>query len=43
MGALAVGIIRGLAVHFDEADRIVVEPTTREDGQHVFIRVRRVE
>ena len=41
MGALAVGIIRGLAVHFDEADRITVEPTTREDGQHVRIVVRR--
>lgn len=41
MGALAVGLIRGLAVHFDEADRITVEPTTREDGQHVRIVVRR--
>jgi hypothetical protein len=41
MGALAVGIVRGLAVYFDEADRIEVEPTTREDGQHVQIRVRR--
>ncbi|KAA9339590.1 hypothetical protein F0P96_02970 [Hymenobacter busanensis] len=41
MGALAVGIVRGLAVYFDEADQIQVEPTTREDGQHVQIRVRR--
>jgi hypothetical protein len=41
MGALAVGIIRGLATYFDEADHICVEPTTREDGQHVTIRVRR--
>jgi hypothetical protein len=42
MGALAVGIIRGLATYFDEADRIEVEPTTREDGRHVTIRVRRI-
>ncbi|GAA4387779.1 heme NO-binding domain-containing protein [Hymenobacter koreensis] len=42
MGALAVGIVRGLAVYFDEAEQIVVEPTTREDGQHVQIRVRRL-
>ena len=42
MGALAVGIVRGLATYFDEADRIEVTPTTREDGQHVHIRVRRL-
>lgn len=41
MGALAVGIVRGLATYFDEADRITVEPTTREDGEHVHILVRR--
>ncbi|OON70220.1 heme NO-binding domain-containing protein [Hymenobacter sp. CRA2] len=41
MGALAVGIVRGLAVYFDEAERIDIEPTTRDDGQHVHIRVRR--
>ena len=41
MGGLAVGIIRGLAVHFDEADRIDVQPTTSEDGERVRIHVRR--
>ena len=41
MGGLAVGIIRGLAVYFDEADRIDVQPTTSEDGERVRIRVRR--
>ncbi|WP_165699474.1 heme NO-binding domain-containing protein [Hymenobacter jejuensis] len=42
MGALAVGIVRGLATYFDEADQIVVEPTTSENGEHVQIRVRRI-
>jgi hypothetical protein len=41
MGGLAVGIIRGLAVYFDEADRIDVQPTTSEDGERVRIHVRR--
>jgi len=41
MGALAVGIVRGLATYFDEADRITIEPVTSEDGEHVQIRVRR--
>jgi hypothetical protein len=41
MGGLAVGIVRGLAVYFDEADRIDVQPTTSEDGERVQIRVRR--
>ncbi|GAC1374283.1 MAG: hypothetical protein NVS3B25_16210 [Hymenobacter sp.] len=41
MGALAVGIVRGLAVYFDEADRIDVQPTTTEDGERVRIHVRR--
>ncbi|RYU78250.1 heme NO-binding domain-containing protein [Hymenobacter persicinus] len=41
MGALAVGIIRGLATYFDEADQIEVQATTREDGQQVTIQVRR--
>jgi hypothetical protein len=41
MGGLAVGIIRGLAVYFDEADRIDVMPTTSEDGERVTIHVRR--
>jgi hypothetical protein len=41
MGGLAVGIIRGLAVYYDESDCIDVRPTTSEDGEHVTIRVRR--
>ena len=41
MGGLAVGIVRGLAVYFDEADRIDVMPTTSEDGERVRIHVRR--
>ncbi|GAB2968570.1 hypothetical protein GCM10027048_44320 [Hymenobacter coalescens] len=41
MGPLAVGIVRGLAVYFDEAERISIEPTTRDDGRHVHIRVQR--
>ena len=41
MGGLAVGIVRGLAVYYDEADRIDVMPTTSEDGERVRIHVRR--
>ncbi len=41
MSGLAVGIVRGLAVYFDEADRIDVMPTTSEDGERVRIHVRR--
>lgn len=41
MSGLAVGIVRGLATYFDEADRIEVQPTTSEDGERVRIRVRR--
>jgi hypothetical protein len=41
MGGLAVGIVRGLAVYFDEADCIEVMPTTSEDGEQVRIHVRR--
>ncbi|RZK28200.1 MAG: hypothetical protein EOO57_21450 [Hymenobacter sp.] len=41
MGGLAVGIVRGLAAYYDEADRIDVMPTTSEDGEHVQIHVRR--
>jgi hypothetical protein len=41
MGGLAVGIVRGLATYFDEADRINVLPTTSEGGQRVQIQVRR--
>ncbi|WP_426492307.1 heme NO-binding domain-containing protein [Hymenobacter sp. 102] len=43
MGALAVGIVRGVAAYYDEADQIVVEPTTSENGEKVRIRVRRVQ
>ncbi|OUJ74444.1 heme NO-binding domain-containing protein [Hymenobacter crusticola] len=42
MGALAVGIVRGLATYFDEEDRIVLEPLTSENGERVQIRVRRL-
>jgi hypothetical protein len=41
MSGLAVGIVRGLATYFDEADRIDVMPTTSEDGERVRIHVRR--
>ena len=41
MGGLAVGIVRGLAVYYDEADVIDVMPTTSEDGEWVRIHVRR--
>jgi len=41
MSGLAVGIVRGLAVYYDEADRIDVMPTTSEDGERVQIHVRR--
>ena len=41
MGALAVGIVRGLARYFDEEDVMQVTPTTSENGEHVQIRVRR--
>jgi hypothetical protein len=41
MGALAVGIVRGLAIYFDEAERIVIEPETSENGERVRIQVRR--
>ncbi len=42
MGALAVGIIRGVARHFGEQDQIRITPTTREDGEHVEILVERI-
>ena len=42
MGALAVGIIRGVARHFGEHDQLRITPTTREDGAHVEILVERV-
>jgi hypothetical protein len=41
MGGLAVGIVRGLAAYYDEADRIDVLPTSSEDGERVQIHVRR--
>jgi hypothetical protein len=41
MGGLAVGIVRGLAAYYDEADLIDVMPTTTEDGERVRIHVRR--
>lgn len=43
MGALAVGIVRGIARHYDEYDQILVEPTTNENGEEVRIRVRRLK
>ena len=39
MSGLAVGIVRGLATYFDEADRIDVMPTTSEEGERVRIHV----
>ncbi|UYZ64394.1 heme NO-binding domain-containing protein [Hymenobacter weizhouensis] len=41
MGALAVGIVRGIAAYYDEADQMEVVPTTSEEGERVSIRVRR--
>ena len=41
MSGLAVGIVRGVAAYYDEADRIDVLPTTSEEGERVRIRVRR--
>lgn len=41
MSGLAVGIVRGLAAYYDEADRIDVQPTTSENGERVRIHVRR--
>ncbi|MDJ0367084.1 heme NO-binding domain-containing protein [Hymenobacter sp. H14-R3] len=41
MSGLAIGIVRGLAAYYDEADRIDVMPTTSEDGERVQIHVRR--
>ncbi|WP_426062121.1 heme NO-binding domain-containing protein [Hymenobacter sp. B1770] len=41
MSGLAVGIVRGLANYYDEADRIDVMPTTSENGERVHIHVRR--
>ena len=41
MGGLAVGIARGVAAYYDEADRIDVMPTTSEDGERMRIHVRR--
>ncbi|TGE28922.1 heme NO-binding domain-containing protein [Hymenobacter metallicola] len=40
MGALAVGIIRGLAAYFDETDEIEVTPLSNEHEEKVVIRVR---
>ena len=34
MGALAVGILRGLARHFGEENLLRITPTTREHGEH---------
>ena len=41
MGGLAVGIVRGVAAYYDEADQIDVQPTTTEEGERVRIHVRR--
>ena len=35
-----MGIVRGLAAYYDEADRIDVMLTTSEDGKRVRIRIR---
>ena len=39
MGALAVGIIRGLAKHYGEEDELRISPVTQEDGDRVEILV----
>ena len=41
MSGLAVGIVRGVASYYDEAERIDVMPTTSEEGERVRIHVRR--
>ena len=41
MSGLAVGIVRGVAAYYDEADLIDVQPTTTEEGERVRIHVRR--
>ncbi len=41
MGGLAVGIVRGVASYYDEADQIHISPTYSEGGERVSIRVRR--
>ena len=41
MSGLAVGIVRGVAGYYDEAERIDVMPTTSEEGERVRIHVRR--
>ncbi|MBO2012822.1 heme NO-binding domain-containing protein [Hymenobacter negativus] len=41
MSGLAVGIVRGLAAYYDEAERIDVLPTTADNGERVRIHVRR--
>lgn len=42
MGALAVGIVRGLARHYGEENQFSITPTTREDGEHVEILIQRI-
>ena len=37
-----MGIVRGIAAHYDEAEQIEVVPTTSEEGERVSIRVRRL-
>ena len=41
MGGLAVGIVRGVAAYYDEAEQIDVQPTSTEDSKRVRIHVRR--
>ncbi|MFD1186649.1 heme NO-binding domain-containing protein [Pontibacter rugosus] len=39
MAGFAIGIIKGLAAYFQEADRVLVQPTTEPNAERVQIRV----
>ena len=43
MGGLAVGIIRGIARYYNEADSIAIEAIKSQDGERVQIRVTQTE
>ncbi len=43
MGALAVGIVRGIAHHYGEEDQLRITPITSESGESVEILIERVE
>jgi Haem-NO-binding len=43
MGALAVGIIRGIAHYYGEENELRIQPLSREDGGSVEILIERIE